>query len=213
MAYVDIDAHHGNGVQDAYYEDDRVLVISLHQSGKTLYPWSGFEDEIGAGMGRGYNMNVPLPVETDDELFGMVMDDLVTPAVEKFGPTVVVATVGADTHRNDPLANLVLTNNGMVDAVKRLRSYSPHLLMLGGGGYDVDTTVAAWSRMWAAANRIDDLPDYLLAVGGSFMGSEGMGAEIVDMPYRVTGPRKKENIREIDRIIDYHKKHTLPLIR
>jgi acetoin utilization protein AcuC len=213
VAYVDIDAHHGNGVQDAYYEDDRVLVVSLHQTGKTLYPWSGFEDEIGSGIGEGYTVNVPLPEQTDDDLYGMAMDEVVTPAVERFAPTVVVATIGADTHRNDPLTNLSLTNNGMVSAVKKLRAYSPSLLMLGGGGYDIDTTVAAWSRMWAAANGIDDLPDHLLAVGGAFMGSAGIGAEIVDMPYRLLGPQKDRNTEEVERIVRRHVERTLPLIR
>lgn len=213
VAYVDIDAHHGNGVQDAYYEDDRVLVVSLHQTGNTLYPWSGFENEIGTGRGRGYTINVPLPEETDDELFGMAFDDLIVPALDAFAPTVVVATVGADTHRNDPLANLSLTNNGMADAVGKLLPRAPHLLMLGGGGYDVDTTVAAWARMWAAANGIDDLPDHLLAVGGAFMESAGMGAEIVDMPYRLSGPKKKANIAKVDRILDFHRVNTLPMIR
>jgi len=213
VAYVDIDAHHGNGVQDAYYGDDRVLVVSTHESGRTLYPWSGFESEIGENAGRGYTVNVPLPQGTDDELFGAVMDRIVTPAVRRFAPAVVVATIGADTHRNDPLANLSLTNNGMVEAMTRIRSYGPHLLLLGGGGYDLDTTTAAWCRMWAAANHLDDLPDYLLSVGGSFMGSAGMGAEIVDMPFHLSGPRKEENRAEIERLVRFHEETTLPLIR
>jgi acetoin utilization protein AcuC len=214
VAYVDIDAHHGNGVQDTYYGDDRVLTVSLHQTGKTLYPWSGFEDEIGEDIGKGYTINIPLPEGTDDESHEMMFDRVVTPAVEKFQPSVVVATIGADTHRNDPLANLDLTNNGMVEAVKRIRDYSQHLLLLGAGGYNEETTPAAWCRMWAAANRIDALPDYLLTIGGTFMGSQDIGGgEIVDMPYRASGEKKAAITKELERIAEFHERTTIPLIR
>jgi len=213
VAYVDVDAHHGNGVQDAYYSDDRVLTVSLHESGKTLYPWSGFEDEIGEDIGRGFNINVPLPQGTDDECYQMMFEHIVTPAVRQFAPSVVVSVIGADTHRSDPLANLSLTNNGMVEAVKHMRTYCNHLLLLGGGGYDMQSTSRAWARMWAAANRIDDLPDYLLVLGGSFMGGGGMiGAEIVDMTYRTSGKEKEAVLAELDRIIEFHQENTLPLI-
>ena len=114
VAYVDVDAHHGNGVQDAYWRDDRALVVSVHESGKTLYPWCGFETEIGEGIGKGYTVNVPLPAGSDDEAFERAFARVVVPAVRAFAPTVVVCVVGADMHRLDPLAHLKLTNNGMV---------------------------------------------------------------------------------------------------
>jgi len=211
VAYIDIDAHHGNGVQDAYYGDDRVLTVSLHQSGKTLYPWSGFETEIGEGIGEGFTINIPLPEQTDDEAYIRVFDRVVTPAVEKFAPSVVVAVVGADTLRSDPLAGLSLTNNGMDEAMKRLRDYGKHLLLLGGGGYDLAATTRAWCRVWAAANHIDSLPDYMLVMGGTFLGGEGVqGAEIVDMSYRLSGPVKMAINAELDRIAAFHETHTIP---
>lgn len=213
VAYVDIDAHHGNGVQDAYYGDDRVLCISIHESGKTLYPWSGFETETGEDIGKGYNINIPLPEETDDEAFEKVLEEIVNPAVKRFAPSVVVAVIGADAHRSDPLSHLCLTNNGMVKAIEEVRQYSNHLLLLGAGGYDEQTTTQAWCRMWAAANRINALPDFLLVVGGSFMGSEGMGGgEIVDMAYRTSGDKKNAIIKEMDRLIAFHKENTIPYI-
>jgi acetoin utilization deacetylase AcuC-like enzyme/acyl-CoA hydrolase/GNAT superfamily N-acetyltransferase len=213
VAYIDIDAHHGNGVQDAYYKDDRVLTVSLHQTGKSLYPWSGFETEIGEDIGRGFTMNIPLPDETDDEAFEKMFDRVVTPAVTLFAPSVVVAVIGADTHKNDPLAALNLTNNGMEVAVMRLRDYGKHLLLLGGGGYELKSTTQAWCRMWATANRIDSLPDYMLVMGGTFLGGEGvLGAEIVDMNYRVSGAKKTAILKELDRIAQFHEKQTMPLI-
>jgi acetoin utilization deacetylase AcuC-like enzyme/acyl-CoA hydrolase/GNAT superfamily N-acetyltransferase len=214
VAYIDIDAHHGNGVQDAYYGDDRVLTVSLHQSGKTLYPWSGFETEIGEGIGRGFTINVPLPEETDDEAYEKVFQRVVTPAVEMFSPAAVVAVIGADTHKADPLANLCLTNNGMEAVMKIMREYSTHLLLLGGGGYDEKTTARAWCRMWAAANRIDSLPDYMLVMGGTFLGGEDIrGAEIVDMNYRVSGDKKSAILKELDRVATFHEKTTFPILQ
>ncbi len=213
VAYIDIDAHHGNGVQDAYYGDDRVLAISLHESGKTLYPWGGFETETGEEIGKGFTINIPLPEGTDDDLFGMVFNRVVTPAVEQFAPSVVVAVIGADTHRSDPLSHLSLTNNGMTDAIKRIREYSNHMLLLGGGGYNLTATTRAWCRMWAAANRIDALPDYLLVLGGSFMGSEGVGqSDIVDMAYLTSGDQRDKIQTELERIAEFHEKNTIPLI-
>ena len=213
VACIDIDAHHGDGVQDAYYQDDRVLTISLHQTGKTLFPWTGFENEIGEGMGKGFNINIPLPDGTDDEAFEKAFGSVVSRAVKSFAPNVVVAVVGADSHKNDPLTNLNLTNNGMVEAIKHMRDFSNHLLLLTGGGYDVKSTSRAWCRMWAAANRVDSMPDYLLVMGGTFLGSEDLvGAEIIDRAYRISGEEKRRIMEEINRIIDHHIKVTIPLI-
>jgi len=213
VAYVDIDAHHGNGVQDAYYNDDRVLVISLHQTGKNIYPWSGFEHEIGEGIGKGFNINIPLPEETDDEAFQMVFDRVVPSALQKFAPSVIVAIVGADTHKSDPMANLNLTNNGMVHAIEKIRDCSRHLLLLAAGGYELQTTTRAWARMWAAANRIDALPDYLLVIGGRFREEAGrQQGDIGDMNYRVSGQLKDEIIQELNRIAEFHETKTLPRI-
>ncbi len=214
VACIDIDAHHGNGVQDAYYDDERVLTVSVHQSGTTLYPWGGFETERGEGVGEGFNINIPLPEETDDEAYVEVFDRVVVPAMEIFQPTVIVAVLGADTHRADPLTGLSLTNNGMTEVMERMRTFAPHLLLLGGGGYDLQSTIRGWARMWAAANRIDALPDYLLTVGGTFMGGAGAaGAGIIDPRYRLSGSRKGAILDELDRIAEYHEAETLPHLR
>ncbi len=103
----------------------------------------------------------------------------------------------------------------MVDVMKRIRSYARHLLLLGGGGYDLQATSRAWTRMWAAANRIDDLPDYMLGMGGVFLGGEGAGtgADIIDMTWRVWGEEKAAILEELERIALFHEGKTLPLLR
>ena len=214
VAYIDIDTHHGNGVQDAYYRDDRVLSVSLHQTGKTLYPWGGFETETGEDIGQGFNVNIPLPEETDDDAYEKIFRRIVIPAVEAFAPSAVVAVIGADTHRLDPLANLSLTNNGMEAVVKEIQGFSRHLLLLGGGGYELKSTTQAWCRMWAAANRIDSLPDFMLGMGGTFLGGEDIaGADIIDMAYHVTGDKKVAIMEELDRVASYHESHTFPIMK
>ncbi len=126
----------------------------------------------------------------------------------------VVAVVGADTHRSDPLANLCLTNNGMENVVKKIQGFSRHLLMLGGGGYEIKSTTQAWCRMWAAANRIDSLPDFMLGMGGTFLGGEDIaGADIIDMAYHVTGDKKASILKELDRVAAWHENHTIPAMK
>ena len=151
IAYVDIDAHHGDGVQSAFYEDDRVLTISFHESGKTLFPWSGFETEIGLGRGKGYNINVPLPPQTDDEVFLMAFDEIVPEAVAAFDPDMVFAQLGTDSLLPDRLSHLALTNNGYADVVKTIEAISPKCLALGGGGYHMNSITRAWCLAWDSA--------------------------------------------------------------
>ncbi len=152
-------------------------------------------------------------METDDEAYQWIFNRIVTPAVNFFKPTVVVDVVGADTHKNDPLSNLSLTNEGMSDVMKIIRDYCHHLLLLGGGGYDLYSTSRAWCRIWAAANQIDALPDYLLTLGGSFIGGEGLaGGEIVDRAFRISGEKKNKILAELKEIAEYHERHTLPII-
>ena len=214
VAYIDIDAHHGNGVQDAYFADDRVLVVSVHESGKTLYPGTGFETEIGSGMGKGFTINVPLLEGSDDEVFELAIDRVVTPAVTAFAPTVVVAVIGTDTHRADPLSHLNLTNNGMVYAMERIRDTCTRILLLGGGGYDTQTVARGWARMWGAVNRVGALPDYLLVLGGSFLGDQGLeGAGLMDMSFRDSGAGKAERMDDLKRVIAFHEATTLPVVR
>ena len=113
VCYVDVDAHHGDGVQDAFYEDDAVLTISIHQDGRTIFPGTGFPNEIGRGRGAGYSVNVPvLPGATDAE-YDFFRTEILTPMVDAFHPDVLVTEIGVDSLRDDPLALLNWTLAGL----------------------------------------------------------------------------------------------------
>jgi acetoin utilization protein AcuC len=148
VAYVDIDAHHGDGVQTAFYDTDRVLTISLHQSGHTLFPGTGFPYEIGTGVGRGYSINLPLAPGTGDQVYIDAFQQVVPPLVRQFAPDVLVTQLGVDTHYRDPLAQLMLTTHGYVAVIRELQTLADEpgrWLALGGGGYAVDVVPRAWA--------------------------------------------------------------------
>ena len=213
VAFVDIDAHHGNGVQDAFYGDNRVLVISFHQNGKDIYPWSGFENEIGEGRGKGFTVNVPLPAGTDDEIFERAFEEIVPPLLGAFKADIVIGELGADTHLADPLSDLNLTNLGYSRVVEKLAEMSPRLLALGGGGYDLYKTARNWTLAWAVLNGLEPRDEFAGVVGGMMFGPEADAGEIYDKKF-VTGGRAKEQIRlEVDRVLSSLKNTVFPLHR
>ena len=160
VCYIDIDAHHGDGVQAAFYESADVLTISTHERGDRLFPGTGSVEELGTGAGRGYAVNLPLHPYTDDSVYLEAFDAVVPPLVRAFRPEVVVAQLGIDSHRTDPLTHLALTVNGFAEAVRRILSLAPRLVALGGGGYDLSNVARAWTIAWALMNEME-LPDRL----------------------------------------------------
>lgn len=155
VAYLDFDAHHGDGVQEGFYEDDRVLTISLHESGIYFFPGTGFEDEIGSGAGAGYTVNLPLLAHTDDPLYMRAFDEVVYPLVAAFDPDIIVAQIGADTFRTDPLTRLEITTHSYSYIMRKLQALRIPWVALGGGGYDLMNTARAWTIAWAAMNGIE----------------------------------------------------------
>lgn len=145
VAYADIDAHHGDGVQAAFYNTDRVLTISFHETGITLFPGTGFMDELGEGAGYGYSVNFPFPPYTDDEPYLEAFRALVPPLVRRFAPDVVVSQLGCDTHWRDPLTHMNLTMHAYEAVVREIKSLAPSWLALGGGGYDLSVVPRAWT--------------------------------------------------------------------
>ncbi len=212
VAYVDIDAHHGNGVQAAFYRDNRVLTISIHESGETLYPWSGFETEIGEGRGLGYTVNIPLASGTDDEIYTEVISEVVVPILHAYDPELLIAQIGADTLISDPLTHLRLTNNGYRFAVNKLLHVSPKFLALGGGGYDIYRTARCWTLAWADMNGIEPKDSYAGIVGGMMFGPEMEMGSLYDRPFVTTGDVKEAAWRRARASCDYVKRHVFPLL-
>jgi acetoin utilization protein AcuC len=157
VAYVDVDVHHGDGVQTAFYDDPRVLTISLHESGVTLFPGTGSPRETGAGHAVGSSVNVALPAGTDDAGWLRAFDAVVPGLLRAFRPQVLVTQDGCDSHRTDPLAHLDLTVDGQRTSYEALHALAHELcsgrwLALGGGGYQVAAVVPrAWSHLVATA--------------------------------------------------------------
>lgn len=149
VAYVDIDCHHGDGVQAGFYETDQVLTISFHESGEFLFPGTGSVHESGIGSGRGYSVNVPLFPHTDDETYLWAFREVVPPLVTAFKPDILVTQLGIDTHVLDPITHLRLTVQGFTSVVKEFAQLSPgKWLALGGGGYNVGAVMRGWTRAY-----------------------------------------------------------------
>ncbi|MBI2887456.1 MAG: acetoin utilization protein AcuC [Chloroflexi bacterium] len=145
VAYVDIDAHHGDGVQQAFYESDDVLTISLHEWGRYLFPGTGETGEIGSGAGTGYAVNVPLFPYTGDEVYVWAFQQVAPPLLAAFRPDVLVAQLGVDAHYTDSLAHLQLTTAAYYTVVEQLLGAAPRVLCLGGGGYDLGAVARVWT--------------------------------------------------------------------
>jgi len=146
-AYVDIDVHHGDGVQESFYDDPTVLTVSLHQSGRTLFPGTGFTDEIGVGPGEGYSVNLPFAPYTTDEIWLGAWREAALPILRAFDPDAILLQMGTDAHFLDPLAHCCLTAQGWLEAVKDVQALDKPIVAVGGGGYNMTTV----PRMWTLA--------------------------------------------------------------
>lgn len=162
VAYVDIDVHHGDGVQNAFYDTNKVLTISIHESGRYLFPGTGGTEELGVEEAKGYSVNLPLAPYTDDEVYLWAFREIVLPLINSFKPDVLVTQLGIDTHFSDPLAHLNLTSNGYCQAIRELGGLTSKWLALGGGGYDVEAVARCWTLAYGvmvARNWPDEIPD------------------------------------------------------
>ncbi|MBM3942913.1 MAG: acetoin utilization protein AcuC [SAR202 cluster bacterium] len=169
VAYVDIDAHHGDGVQHAFYDDPRVLTISIHESGRYLFPGTGFVTELGLGAGRGYSVNIPLYPYTGDELYLWAFMEVVPPLLRAFAPDVLVTQLGIDSYHSDPLTHLQLTSQGYIAAVSELSRLGVPWLALGGGGYDLGAVARCWTLAYGVmldTQWPDELPEGVLKQQG-----------------------------------------------
>jgi len=160
VAYVDVDVHHGDGVQAAFYDDPRVLTISMHQDPRTLFPGTGLPSELGRGAGVGTSLNLALPPGTRDEGWLRAFHAVVPSALRAFRPEVLVTQCGCDTHHEDPLANLELSVDGQRVAIGELHRLAHEVsngkwVAVGGGGYGVLRCVPrTWTHLLAEASGV-----------------------------------------------------------
>lgn len=155
VAYVDIDAHHGDGVQEAFYHRRDVLTISLHEFGRFLFPGTGYPDEIGEGEGEGFSVNLPLAPNTTDEVYLWAFREAILPILEAYQPDFLVTQLGADTHYRDPLTHMCLTTHGYAAVVDELAPRASRWVATGGGGYDVTVVPRAWTLAFARMAEVD----------------------------------------------------------
>jgi acetoin utilization protein AcuC len=157
VGYVDIDVHHGDGVQEIFYDDPRVLTVSLHESPLSLFPGTGFPDETGGPAAQGSAVNVPLPPGTGDAGWLRAFHATVPSVLRAFRPQILITQCGADSHRLDPLADLRLSVDGQRAGQLALRALADELcdgrwVATGGGGYAlVEVVPRAWTHLLATA--------------------------------------------------------------
>jgi len=192
VMYVDVDVHHGDGVQWIFYDEPRVLTVSLHQSGRYLYPGTGFEDELGEGRAKGTSLNVPLLPFTGEADYLWALEEVLTSAAKAFGPDLIVTQLGADTHYGDPLANLGLTMTAFPRMARILHDVahdycSNRWVATGGGGYQAETVVPkVWTIHFAEmCGRPDLIPSDWL---------EDKPSEEVSRPYEDEVRRTVERV-------------------
>lgn len=155
VLYIDYDAHHGDGVQGLFYDDPNVLTLSIHESGRYLFPGTGFVEELGEGEGYGYSLNIPMEPQTEDDSWIGIYDDLLREVAEVFRPEVIVLQSGCDAHVLDPLTHLRCTTRLYEETLRITgevadRCCGGRLIATGGGGYAIWSVVPrAWTLVWA----------------------------------------------------------------
>lgn len=157
---LDYDVHFGNGTSDIYYSDPNVLFISLHQDPRTLYPGTGFVNQIGKDAGKGYNVNVPLPPGTGDETYLYALKETFVPLAEEFEPEIILANGGSDPHFADMLGSLNLTVNGFFKISKTIADAAEkmchgRIVLMPGSGYNPTVLPSCWYALTAGVTGLE----------------------------------------------------------
>ena len=152
IAYIDLDAHHGDGVMYGFYDDPSVLDIDLHEDGRYLFPGTGYPDETGKGEAERLKINVPLPPDTNDNLYIEAFRRTVPPAIKFYEPEFILLQSGADSHINDPLSHLSITVKTYNEAATTIHDLAHQfcqgrVLVLGGGGYKLSNAARCWTSV------------------------------------------------------------------
>ena len=159
VAYIDIDAHQGDGVMYGFYSDPSVLDIDFHENGRYLFPGTGFTDEVGKGEAKGLKINIPLPPGAGDELYLKAFNMIVPLALERYKPEFILFQAGADSHRGDRLSHLSLTvktYNGIASKLHALaHEYcAGRIIVFGGGGYNLGNVARCWTSVFSTFIKI-----------------------------------------------------------
>ncbi|NPA41064.1 MAG: acetoin utilization protein AcuC [Aquificae bacterium] len=165
ILYIDLDAHHCDGVQEAYYDTDEVFVLSLHQSPEYAFPFKrGFIEERGEGEGKGYNLNVPLPKGVNDTEFTYTLEKTLIYLKDVFQPQVYVLQLGTDPLLEDPLSKFQLSNVGFLEAFRIVKDAFGVGVYLGGGGYHPIALARCWTLIWCEISQ-REAPDEITPAG------------------------------------------------
>jgi acetoin utilization protein AcuC len=204
VAYVDVDVHHGDGTQWNHYADPRVMTCSIHESGRFLFPGTGFSDEVGEGAAAGTSVNVPLPPFAGTAEWLLALREVVVPMVEAFAPAVLVTQSGADSHHLDPLAHVETTIDVFPAMWSELHALAHRVcggrwVALGGGGYELYSVVPrAWALLLAEMLEVrpdGPLPEPWLAEAAA-AGGRGLPSGWLDDPAPEPAPGRRARARE-----------------
>ncbi len=216
VLYVDLDAHHPNGVQEAFYDSDQVVVFSIHMDPSYAFPYTGKMDEIGSGPGEGFTVNLPLEKRVNDYEFLFCLDTLIPEIVRRFRPDVVVAQCGADALLEDYLSKFALSNLGLNRAVQLVRENSPRFLAIGGGGYHPYAVVRAWTHIWAGIAGLEVPKEFNREAQEILSRIDYEELDDIDrshMKVQIYDPPRGAGIRQETRDrVDWLKKNVLPKI-
>ncbi len=211
VAYVDLDAHHGDGVQNAFYDSNRVLTISVHETGRDFFPQTGFIREMGRGKGYGYAVNVPLRPHSDDVILEQALRRIVLPLVTAFKPDILITQMGADCLRTDPLTRLEGTTGFFELAARSFRAIGIPWVILGGGGYDWLNVARAWTLLWGAAIDVC-LPDELPETFCNLLAEQGIRAyRLRDLPHTAYPSDFFPAQESFEKVLDYLERKLFPL--
>jgi len=211
VLFLDVDVHHGDGVQDCFYDRADVMTMSFHETGESLFPGTGFPQDVGTGAGRGYSVNVPLPPGTYDAALVRAFEAVAPPLVEAFDPDVIVYEVGADGLAGDPLADLALTNNAYAELARQVAGFGKPVLATGGGGYHPENTARAWALVWSILVGEHQQDTMQVGLGGVMLETTDWQGGLRDRTLVVSAEQRDAVEPAIDRVVEAVRTHVFPL--
>jgi len=190
-----------------------VMTISTHERGERLFPGTGFVRELGEGDGAGFSVNLPLEAYTDSAVYLPAFEAVVPPLLERFKPDVIVAQLGIDAHRTDPLTHLALDMQGFTKAFARLLPLAPKIVALGGGGYDVRNVAKAWTLAWAILNGVELAAEMPEAFATDIKNFGFESRQLWDAPVAIPDDIGRAVRNYVDRQVDSVQKTIFPFHR